>query len=82
MHGYNNAPIFCKWLIGTEEGMRKEKFMLNLLAPTYLYFLTLLRISFSIYEDSNSDNRRQRRNGHQDPRTPQRSPASPWLSEH
>ena len=80
MHGYSNAPITCKWLIGTEEGMRMEKFMLNPLAQTYLYFLALLSISFSIYKGSNSYNRRQRRNGYQDPRAPQRCPASPWLS--
>lgn len=59
------AEHMSKWLMGTKEGMRMEKFMLNLLAPTYLYFLALLRISFSIYKVSNSDSRRQRRNGYQ-----------------
>lgn len=51
--------------------MRMEKFIPNLLAPTYLYFLSLLRIFFSICKGSNSDNRRQRRNGYQDPRAHQ-----------
>lgn len=80
MHGYSNAPFFWKWLIGTEEGMRMEMFTLNLLTPTYLYFLALLRTSFFIYKSSNSNNSRQRRNGYQDPRAPQGCPASPWLS--
>lgn len=80
IHGYSNAPIFCKWLIGTGEEMRMKKFTLNLLAPTYLYFLALLRTSFSMYKGSSSDSRRQTRNGYQHPRAPQRCPASPWLS--
>lgn len=80
IHGYSNAPIFCKWLIGTGEEMRIKKFTLNLLAPTYLYFLALLRTSFSMCKGSSSDSKRQKKTNKEWLPTPKGSPEVSCIS--